>query len=184
MKNAPASLGALACILAFSTGCSGWLRFEGGFVTETTLKREGMGAGAGIEAALGERKDPVILDLALRGKVTARGSDSSFFAGVLHLKQPKPVGYYLIGGLYLLQYGESDNRASFGMFSPVAEGGIAISTDLFSRPTPTIGLDIFPDPPRMFTIGTRIEYDVRFTPQPHAGFWTLNVGYALGVGNR
>lgn len=184
MKNAPAAQGALACILAFSTGCAGWLRFEGGFVTETTLEREGIGAGAGVEAALGDREDPVILDLALRGKVTARGSDSSFFAGVLHLKEPEPVGFYLIGGLYLLQFGESDNRVSFGMFSPAAEGGIAISTDLFSRATPRKGLDIVTDPPRMFTIGTRIEYDVRFTPQPHEGFWTLNVGYALGFGNR
>jgi len=36
--------------------------------------------------------------------------------------------------------------------------------------------------PALVTIGSRIEYDVRFTQQKHEGFWTVNLGYAFGVG--
>ena len=28
----------------------------------------------------------------------------------------------------------------------------------------------------------RLEYDVRFTPQKNEGFWTVNVGVAIGAG--
>ncbi|MDI1480839.1 hypothetical protein QHF84_29735 [Polyangium sp. y55x31] len=166
-------------LLLFTPACSGWLRAEGGFTTATTLARGRQGASIGVEAALGERRAPVVLDVALRGKVTEGAGDLALFVGGLLLRRPGPVGVYVLPGVNLLQLGSADGDVSFGMFSPVAEVGMVI--DLAKRRSP----DGIPrEPPEMLTIGTRIEYDLRATSQPHEGFWTVNVGYAVGVGQE
>ncbi|MDI3291007.1 hypothetical protein [Polyangium sp. 15x6] len=167
---------ALMALLLFTPACSGWLRAEGGFTTSTTLAKGRQGGSVGLEAAVGGRHDPVIMDVALRGKVTEGAGDASLFLGALHIHRPEPVGFYVLGGVNFLQLGSADGDVSFGMFSPAAEAGLVIG---FTDKKKVNGVPV--EPPDMLTIGTRIEYDLRFTSQPHEGFWTVNLGYAIGV---
>lgn len=169
---------ALTALLLFTPACSGWLRAEGGFTTSTTLAKGRQGGSFGVEAAVGGRHDPVALQMALRGKVTEGAGDAALHLGALHIHKPDPVGFYVIGGANVLQLGIADGDFSFGSFSPVAEAGMVIS---LAR---KVGDGVPLKTPDMLTLGTRIEYDLRFTPQPHEGFWTVNVGYAVGVAPR
>ncbi|MDC3962768.1 hypothetical protein [Polyangium jinanense] len=166
-------------LLLFTPACSGWLRAEGGFTTSTTLARGRQGGSVGLEAAIGGEHDRVALDVALRAKVTEGAGDASLFIGGLRLLRPDPGGLYLLGGVNVLQLGSADGDVSFGMFSPVAEVGLAI--DFRNRKTSN---RLRLESPEMLTLGTRIEYDLRFTSQPNEGFWTVNLGYALGVAPR
>lgn len=166
-------------LLLFTPACSGWVRAEGGFTTATTLARGRQGGAVGVEAAIGGEHDALAFDVALRGKVTEGAGDVALFLGGLHLRRPDPVALYLLGGVNLLQLGSADGEVSFGMASPVAEIGMVI--DIANRKTAN-GLRL--ESPDVLTVGTRIEYDVRFTTQPNEGFWTVNVGYALGVAPR
>jgi len=165
--------------LVLSTpACSGWVRAEGGFVTSTTLAKGRQGASAGVEAAIGGEHDPVALLMALRGKVTEGAGDVALHVGGIHIHNPDPVGFYVMGGANFLQLGSADGDVSFGMFSPAAELGMIIG---FKSKSPS-GVPVkLPD---MLTLGTRIGYDLRFTSQPNEGFWTVNLGYAVGSGPR
>ncbi|MDC0742780.1 hypothetical protein [Polyangium mundeleinium] len=169
---------ALVGLLLFTPGCSGWLRAEGGFTTSTTLAKDRRGGSLGLEAALGDRDLPLAFDVAIRGKVTEGAGDGTLFLGALHLHNPDPVGFYLLGGTNFLQLGSADGAFSFGMFSPVAEAGMVIGFAAKKKN----GIPV--SAPGMLTLGTRIEYDLRFTSQPHEGFWTVNLGYAVGAAPR
>ncbi|MDI1433357.1 hypothetical protein [Polyangium sorediatum] len=171
-------LAAVPFLLLFLPGCSGWLRAEGGFTTSTTLAQGRQGGSLGLEAALGDRDLPLAFDVAIRGKVTEGAGDGTLFLGALHLHNPDPVGFYLLGGTNFLQLGSADGAFSFGMFSPVAEVGMVVG---FAAKRKN-GIPV--SAPGMLTLGTRIEYDLRFTSQPHEGFWTVNLGYAVGAAPR
>lgn len=99
------------------------------------------------------------------------------YLGLWHLRPPAPVaGFYALGGANILQIGSADGDFSFGMFSPVAEVGLTINASKeIAKGLPLLI-------PAMVTVGARIEYALRFTHQPHEGFLTLNVGYAVGIG--
>jgi hypothetical protein len=161
----------LSCLLVFTPGCSGWVRAEAGFVSATTFQPGRQGFSGGLEAALGERRSPGAFDMALRGKVTEKTGDVSLFMGGLYLQKPARVGYYVLGGAYLFQLGITNGDFAFGMFSPAAEAGMLLSLDSKDK---SRDVDVL-------TFGTRIEYDLRFTPQPHEGFLTFVVGYGLAA---
>lgn len=157
---------ALLALLLTQTGCFGWARLDAGFTTSTTLRASRQGAALGADFALGESKS-LALDVGVRGKASKSTGDGSITVGALYFGEPDPVTFYGMGGVNLFQVGSTDGDLAFGMGSPFAEAGIAIS--------PSKRLDA-----TLLTIGTRIEYDLRFTRQPHEGFWTANVGFALG----
>jgi|SRR6185503_15989975 len=157
-----------AAVFLLQTGCAGWLRADAGFTTSTTLKSSRQGAVIDADFALGARHDAVLADVGLHGKVTAAAGDFAISFGLLHFTQPGPVGWYVLGSVYLLQPGIVDGQGSFGMFGPSAEAGITYKPgrdDLL---------------PLLLTLGTKIEYDIRFTSQPHEGFWSTNLGIAVG----
>lgn len=164
----------VVCILLlFATGCSGWIRPEMGFATSTTLDSKRQGIAGGMDLAVGDRSTPLAFNLGLRGRVTPQTGDAIVNMGLGFLLPPKPVGFYVLGGANVLQLGSTDGDVSFGMFSPVGEMGVIIKAQKDKNPK---------DPPNgtnAVTLGTRIEYDFRFTHQPNEGFLTFNLGYAL-----
>jgi len=175
MRNIPEK--AIVVLSLAASGCTGWVRAEGGFTTSTTFNAGRQGGSAGVEVAVGDRYAPIAFDVALRGKATANAGDAALYMGLLHIHTPKPVGFYVLGGANVLQLGRADGDVSFGMFSPVAEGGLLINAEKKVMN----GMDT--KLPGMVTLGVRIEYDLRFTSQPHEGFLTANLGYAFGVGS-
>ncbi len=178
MASLPARAAILLGLLSTQTGCWGWLRADAGFTTSTTLKSGRQGAAVGADFAFGEERVPVTFDVGLRAKGTERAGDAAVFAGMLFLPKADPVSFYLLAGSNVLQLGGADGAVSFGAFTPSAEAGIAIDASYKRRR----GNDLLEYVPRLVTIGSRIEYDLRFTPQKHEGFWTVNVGYAFGMG--
>ena len=162
MKQSCSRAAAIIGFLLFTPACSGWVRAEAGFTTSTTLAKGRQGAAFGTDFGIGKADDPVAVNIALRGKVTKSVGDVALNLGLLHLHAADPVGFYVIGGVNFLQLGSADADVSFGMFSPVAQAGATIAVDDNAS----------------ITIGTRIEYDLRFTSQPHEGFSTVNVGFA------
>jgi hypothetical protein len=147
---------------------------------QTTLKSGRQGGAAGVDLAIGEDRFPLTFDVGLRAKGTERSADAATYVGFLFMPDAKPVTFYFLGGTNLFQLGGADGRFSFGMLTPSAEAGIAINASYKRRS----GRDLLEYVPRLVTLGSRIEYDLRFTPQKHEGFWTVNLGYAFGVGRE
>jgi hypothetical protein len=156
----------LGWVLVSQPACWGWVRPDAGFTSSTTLRRRRQGVMFGEDIAIAPKTGPVALDLGVHAKITPSAGDVAWSIAVLRLTAPRPVAPYVMGGGNLLQLGSADGALSFGMLSPFAEVGLA-----WAPPRAIEGL---------FTLGTRIEYDLRFTSQPHEGFWTVNLGWALG----
>ena len=160
----------LVGLLASQPGCWGWIRVNAGAVTSTTLRGRRQGVAIGEDIAFGDKPWPVAIDLGVQAKVTPAAGDLAWTLALLHYRAPDPVAPYVLGGAHLFDIGSADGALTLGALSPFAEAGIA-----WAPGNPREGL---------LTLGSRIEYDLRFTSRPHEGFWTVNVGWAIGDGKR
>ncbi len=160
------------CSIA-ATGCWGWMRADLGAVSSTTLREGRQGGAISADIGGGDKHDPVGLDIGFRAKVTGSTGDGALFVGAMMLHAPEPVGVYALAGTNLIQLGGADGDFSFGMFSPSAEIGILLGPD------PQIENGRFSDPTASrFLLGAGVQYDLRFTDQPHEGFFLVKLGFA------
>ena len=158
----------LVWLLGSQPACWGWLRTDAGFTTSTTLRSRRQGVAIGTDIAFGDKPWPVAIDIGVHAKITPSAGDLAWTLAVLHFPPPKPFAPYVMAGGHLFDIGAADGELSFGMLSPFAEAGLVWA--------PGGRHD------GMLTVGSRIEYDLRFTSRPHEGFWTMNVGWAIGDG--
>lgn len=165
-------LAALA-LLAATPGCFGWGRASAGPVTATTLERDRIGGQLTADLALGPDEAPLAFDMFVDGKVTERGGDGGLGVGALIFPFARPVTFFGRGGVHLFQVGmwndkvSPEGKVSFGMFGPVAEAGLVITEA----------------PGAVITLSTQVQLDVRFTDQPHEGFWGAALGFGGGIGS-
>jgi len=150
------------------TGCAGWMRGSVGFATSTSEKARRPGVALDADVAFGPDNWWLLPDVGLHARAAASAGNAAVSAGAIHIGLFGPIGWYALGSLSMLEIGSTDSKVSFGMLGPAAEAGLVIAPSLlWVRPL-------------MLTVGTRFEYDLRFTSQPHEGFWSLNLGAAFG----
>lgn len=135
---------------------------NGGFVTSTTMQAGRQGVAADLHLAE-EVDEPLHFDFSLRGRVTKEDRQLAMGMGVLIAPKPAPVAPYALAGVHFFQVGTTDDAFSYGFGSPYAEVGVLL------RPG-----DEADDPSLL--LSTSIEYTLRFSPQPHEGFWTTKLG--------
>jgi hypothetical protein len=158
----------VALLLLQITGCAGWLRGNVGFATSTSQKARRPGVALDADAAFGPENSLIMPDIGLHARAAASAGNVAVSAGAIHIGLFGPIGWYALGSLSMLEIGSTDAQVSFGMFGPAAEVGLVLAPSVLCVR------------PLMLTLGTRFEYDLRFTSQPHEGFWSLNLGAAFG----
>lgn len=156
---------ALALWAPLLSGCWAWARVDGGVTTPTTLCEGCQGATVNTHFAAGEDGEAGF-DTAIRMKFTPDVAQFAYGVGYVGTFQPEPVSPYFLGGAHLLQLESAFDEFAIGAFSPYAELGARIA--LSDRRGGLVEL----------SLGTSIEYDLRFTDQPNQGFW----GFMIGVG--
>lgn len=168
-----ALVGSLGALLVGASGCFGWGRAAAGPVTATTLEGDRVGGHLTADLALGSEDAPIAFDVFADGKVTERGGDGGLGMGALVFPFARPVTFFGRAGVHLFQVGmwndkvTPEGKVSFGMFGPVAEAGLVITEA----------------PGAIITLSTQVQLDVRFTNQPHEGFWGAALGFGGGIGS-
>jgi hypothetical protein len=160
-------------LLAATLGCVGWGRVTAGAATATTLEAERIAGQLTADLTLGPKDAPAsvpfALDLFADGKVAERGGDGGLGVGAVLFPYTRPGSFFGRAGVHLVQVGvwndkvTPDGKPSFGMFGPLAEVGVVLAA-----------------PPRsLLTLSTQVQLDLRFTEQPHEGFWSASLGVWL-----
>jgi hypothetical protein len=160
-RRAPPWLSGLAAAAALSgaSGCSTFAMIQGGFATSTSLD-SGRHGGA-LEMHFAQAiVEPFHIDLAVRGRLTRVDRQAALGMGALLVAEPEPVSPYGLAGFHFFQAGRTDMAFSYGAGTPFAEAGVIL------RPGGELAV----------SLGTSIEYTLRFSPQPHEAFWAVKLG--------
>jgi hypothetical protein len=164
---------ALALAAPLLTGCWAFTRLDGGPVVPISSCTGCSGSALDAHAALGEDFGAGA-DVAIRTKFTPDVQQLAVAFGLTAVGEPEPIYPYFTTGIHVLQFESAYDRFAFGMFSPYAELGAQIG--VIDNRVLEAG-----DEWLSVLVGTAIEYDLRFTPQPNEGYWSLKLGVAYTV---